>query len=469
MMEIKELESKHELYKRWADRWKYLEDSYEGGEDYERAMLLYRYVYEATETGKYKERIRQTPLDNQCESVIHTYSSFVWRQTPQRDLGRLKNNFECNALLEDADLEGTPFNEFMRMVQIKASIFGHAWLVIDKAAKRFRTLQEERRAGARPYVLYYSPLDVWDWRYERNAAGAWELALLKYVEVEHDKAGRRFRMYHIWRRDWFGVYRVQDGTADVETVVEGVNELGLVPAVCHYNKGKRYKGVGVSDIKDVAKMQQSIYNSLSELDQTIRNTNHTTLVKNRKDETAGGAGGVVIMDEETEPQKKPYLLQPQLFQMEGLLKAIEKKEDMINHMTHLSPVRKVRTQPVSGVAIQTEFQLLNALLTEKAAALQMTEYRLLRVFFRWIGRDADEQGVAIHYPAKFELRDRETDLRIIEQSKKLKVQSETFYRELDKRAAAVALEDDESLEKIIEEIEKASYAGMMSVADGEPE
>ena len=64
----------------------------------------------------------------------------------------------------------------------------------------------------------------------------------------------------------------------------------------------------------------------------------------------------------------------------GLLQAIEMKVEMINRMAHLTPVRTYRSAVASGVAIETEFQILNTLLAEKAAQLAVTENQLSRIF-----------------------------------------------------------------------------------------
>jgi len=159
------------------------------------------------------------------------------------------------------------------------------------------------------------------------------------------------------------------------------------------------------------------------------------------------------MAESTEAGKKPYLLQPQIFQLDGIIKSIEKKEEMINRMTHLAPVRSVRTQAESGEAIKTEFQLLNALLSEMASGLQMTEYRMLEIFCRWLGKEREGERVIIKYPEKFELRDREQDLSLLKEADGLTVNSPTFQRELQKLIASITLEDDAQLEEINGEIE----------------
>ncbi len=62
------------------------------------------------------------------------------------------------------------------------------------------------------------------------------------------------------------------------------------------------------------------------------------------------------------------------------LTAMEMKVEMINRMVHLMPVRTYRSMAASGVAIETEFQILNPLLAEKAAQLALTENQLFRIF-----------------------------------------------------------------------------------------
>ena len=87
------------------------------------------------------------------------------------------------------------------------------------------------------------------------------------------------------------------------------------------------------------------------------------------------------------PKKRPYLLQVDAEALLGLLQAIEMKVEIINRMVHLTPVRTYRSAVASGVAIETEFQILNTLLVEKAAQLALTENQLFRIFCRWEGVD----------------------------------------------------------------------------------
>ena len=68
-------------------------------------------------------------------------------------------------------------------------------------------------------------------------------------------------------------------------------------------------------------------------------------------------------------------------------------------------------------------------------------------------------GVIISHSQKFELRDRESNPRVIEQAKRLKVKSEVYQKELDKMVAKITLEDDTYLEKI-KEVTEVEYDGV---------
>jgi hypothetical protein len=83
------------------------------------------------------------------------------------------------------------------------------------------------------------------------------------------------------------------------------------------------RGVAVSDLQVVARMQRSMYNDMSELGQMVRGASNKTLVKNKGDDASTGAGRVIVLHEDTVPEKKPYLLQTDAEALLGLLQALE--------------------------------------------------------------------------------------------------------------------------------------------------
>ncbi len=161
------------------------------------------------------------------------------------------------------------------------------------------------------------------------------------------------------------------------------------------------------------------------------------------------------MDPDSVPGKTPYLLSADATALAGLLNAIDKKTEMINRMAHLTPVRTYRRQIISAVAMETEFQILNTLLSDKAAQLQLTEYRIFALFCDWEGIDASTTDYEVIYPSRFELRDKKADLEFIKEARDVAalINSVTLQRELNKQFARVALSDDDLIETVDKELD----------------
>ena len=77
-------------------------------------------------------------------------------------------------------------------------------------------------------------------------------------------------------------------------------------------------------------------------------------------------------------------------------------------------VRTTKTGISSGVALQTEFELLNARLSEKADNLQIAEEQLFNLYAMFQNTTFDGE---INYPDSFNIRDYATDLMFYPTSK----------------------------------------------------
>jgi hypothetical protein len=158
------------LYSRHRDRWQFLLNSYIGGEEYRKGGYLTRYQLESD--GEYAARLNNTPLDNQCKSIVSLYISFLFRQEPTRELGTLENTVWVEDLLEDADLDGRSMTAFMKDVATWTQVFGHAWVCVAKPNVGAMTAADEMAMGARPYLSVLTPLTVTDWAWKRQPNGA---------------------------------------------------------------------------------------------------------------------------------------------------------------------------------------------------------------------------------------------------------------------------------------------------------
>ena len=439
----------HPDYDRKMNDWNFHYRSYLGGQDYENGYFLHRYILETEE--EYLKRAEFTPLDNHCRNVIQIYSSFLFRVPPTRNFGSLTGDPQLQQFLMDADFDGRQYNNVIREAQVNASIYGTCWLIVDKPNSNAKTRAEELSQDIRPYISVYTPENVTNWKYERASNGRYYLTSLTVVE---DMMGKD-AIVKVWTPEDITTYKVEEFTIGYATkkptkIDEQENALGKIPAVVLYNQRTSKKGIGISDLSDVADLQKSIYNDYSEIEQLIRLSNHPSLVKTPNVEASAGAGSIIEMPEDLAPELKPYIIQPSSQSLESIMKTIQTKVDAINRITHMGAVRGTEKTVNSGIALQTEFQLLNARLSEKADYLQNTEEQIFDLYAKWQGTTFDGE---IFYPESFDLRDFSADLQFLQQAKASGVISDTFIKEVDKQIARAVVDDDEKIANIDAEID----------------
>ena len=440
----------HKDYQETVNNWEYYIRSYNGGYDYMVGQYLHRYNLELD--NEFNQRLANTPCDNHCKNIIQIYSSFLFRVRPSRDFGSLADEPTINNFLKDADLEGNSLNAVIKQAQNYASIYGHCFLILDKPNVTTNTRAEELEQDIRPYLSIVTPENVFDWNYERQLNGKYELNYLKIREEVDKKGGTYMRVWYPDRIDT--IYMAEREEPRVIDTVD--NMIGKIPAVILYNAKSHKRGIGQSDLTDIADLQKAIYNEYSEMEQLIRLTNHPSLVKTPSVNASAGAGAVIEMPDELEPNLKPYLLQPSGSSLQSIMDSIKNKVESINRIAHTGAVRTQKTGISSGVALQTEFELLNARLSEKADNLQISEEQLFRLYALFQNGVFDGE---INYPDSFNIRDYATDLMFYQQAKAINVQSPTLSKEIDKEIARAVVDDDEKLNIIFNEIDIKTEVG----------
>ena len=174
------LTSRHKHYEEKFNDWNFHLMSYLGGQDYQNAYQLNRYILETDE--EYLKRAENTPIDNHCKNVVQIYSSFLFRVPPTRDYGSLSGDTQLQSFLNDADLDGRSFDNVIREMQVNASIYGTCWAILDKPAVQTQTRAEEIQLDIRPYMSLYTPENVLNWNFERSLNGRYVLTSLTLLE-----------------------------------------------------------------------------------------------------------------------------------------------------------------------------------------------------------------------------------------------------------------------------------------------
>ena len=444
----------HKDYQENVKNWEYYIRSYNGGYDYTLGQYLNRYNLELD--NEFNQRLANTPCDNHCKNIIQIYSSFLFRVKASRDFGNMQDEASLESFLKDADLEGNSFTSVIKQAQNYASIYGHCMLILDKPSIQTNTKAEEINQEIRPYISIVTPENIFDWNFERQPNGKYILNYLK-IREEVDKSGGSYM--RLWYPDKVDTIYVEDGGTEPTLIDTATNQIGKIPAVILYNAKSHKRGIGQSDLTDIADLQKSIYNEFSEIEQLIRLTNHPSLVKTNSVNASAGAGAVIEMPDEMEPNLKPYLLQPSGQNLTSIMDSITKKVESINRIAHTGAVRTTRTQVSSGIALQTEFELLNARLSEKADNLQLAEEQIFNLYSDFQNSSFDGE---INYPDSFNIRDYASDLLFYQQAKAVNVQSNTLNKEIDKEIARSVVDDDEKLSQIFDEIDSNAETGQFT-------
>jgi len=441
--EIASLASGNEIYETYRSRWKYYLESYLGGIEYRRGQHLTRYQLETQ--AEYQARLLSTPLENHCASVVSVYNSFLFREPPSRSLPSIEDSQEYESFIKDCDYEGRDLDSFMKEVATWSSVFGHCWVIVAKPNVGAETRAAEQALGVRPYVSLLTPMVVLDWQWQRDPSGRYTLVYLRYVEdINGD-----IRVLKEWDPATIKTTRVDLAkNVILETQVD-TNELGIIPAVCAYNGRSVVRGIGISDLTDIADLQKFIYNCTSEIDQSIRLDSHPSLVKTPETQAGIGAGSIIHVPENLDPGLKPYVLEFSGASVESIKGMIEHAVASIDKLANIGAVRATESRTVSGVALETEFQLLNARLSEKADNFELAEEQIWRLWYLYQGREYDG---TIEYPGSFNVRDNDKEIN------QLKVARDTatdpkVLKEIDRKILEWLGVEDVELDDIDDELD----------------
>lgn len=384
----------------YKKRWQFYLESYMGGDEYRQAGHLTKYVNETPQ--EYEARLVSTPLDNHCRSVISVYTSFLFREDPDREFGMMAMDPTIKDFCKDADMDGRSIDAFMKEVAIWANVFGHCWIIVSKPNIGAVTMADEQVAGVRPYVNLLTPLAVIDWSWKRSPTGAYALDYIKYVEDTNDTMST----IKEWSNEIINTYVVDNDKKEVLEMYTEVNGLGKIPAIIAYGTRSPVRGIGASAISDIADHQKKIFNELSEVEQSIRLNGHPTVVKTSDVEMSAGAGSIALMPDNLDPGLKPYMLNVST-DIGAIYNSIQASVNAIDKMANTGAIRANEVRDMSGVAMRTEFELLNAKLAEMADNLELAEEQMWKLYAEYQGKTWDGE---IDYPGSFNIQDVEADV-----------------------------------------------------------
>jgi len=414
----------HSVYQYYINRWAFLNDAYTGGLDWYAGKNLEPYYKESRED--YEMRLRMTGLDNHVRTVTGIYNSFLYRRPIHRQLGEIENDSGFESFMRDADLDGQSFDSWIKGVSTKAMVYGQVWILLDKSDAEVATKADELNLGIRPYVSMFTPENVLDFEWERQANGAYELTYLKIKEEVVNKT-QYIREY---TKDSISVYRVDAQEKTAKLHKEYPNTVGKIPAVCVYASRSNTRGLGHSLISDIADLQKNIFEEYNECIQLIRISNHPSLVLQEGVEASAGAGSIVKLPSNQDPNLRPYLLQPNGGNIQAILDSIEKKIEAIDRMACLGGIRSLESRRLSGIALTVEFNLLSAKLSDIASQMEHAEEQIWKLYAEFQGIEYTGE---IEYTRNFSIQDKANDIAMLKMAKDAKIEDANIRRKIDEK------------------------------------
>jgi hypothetical protein len=163
--------------------------------------------------------------------------------------------------------------------------------------------------------------------------------------------------------------------------------------------------------------------------ESIKLDTHPSLVATPSTNVGTGAGALIHIEETLDPGLKPYALEFSGASIESIYRAIDHTTDAIDKMANTGAVRATESRVMSGVAMETEFQLLNARLSEKADNMELAEEQIWKIYAYY--QNAEWNG-DVDYPGSFNIRDTASEINQLRTARET-ASDPKVIREIDRR------------------------------------
>lgn len=444
------LSYKHPDYLDYVQKWAKYSNCYEAND-------IYRYIHRHLRESDvmFEQRVKRGYYYNYVSAIVDLFISYLFHSPIVRDFGKSPDLF--NYLMDDCDLAGTSYSDFMVLAATQAQINGHVGILVDapKVTTPFQNEADRKAAKHRPYLSLIHATQIQDWELDRFGNFEW-------IKIEFKKPQERtftqtveedVRYFLIWSKTEWQEWRVEDENPIL--LDKGTHDLGCVPIVIMRNERlPRHPWFGLSAIRDISDINIAILNWASMGDEEIfeRCLNILTMERDEGDAAAEMSHHNVL--EYASGSHPPAYLIPGTTPLDMVGAWIDRAKDEIYRIAKLggSVGLQGTRSAASGIAYAFEFNETNQSLSKKAASTEHAEQQIMKLISLW--QNSKEFDGRITYPREFGVEDYLSDLNILMAGRNT-LTSETAIKELEKKVTnkIFSLEDPELRQKIAKEID----------------
>lgn len=334
---------------------------------------------------KFAARCAVATYENHLRQACERFVGYLGRKPPQRE--------GCDsplhqALLENADLAGSPLNVWMVSMALQTRARGCMLVLVRMPEGDLGpSLQAQLEQRAVPYLLAIHPERVVRYAIDRQG-----LLTLVAFEVAEQIEGRNEDVVHEWSADALRVFR-----ADSTLLRTEPHPFGVCPVLALTENGQPFPQIG--KYAQIADLSRRLFNARSELDEILRSQTFSLLTLQVPQEASASfdaqAAGATIGTHSmlVHSGTTPAFIAPDSGPAQVYLAVIEQLQQAISRigMEAVTETGKFASSE-SGVARKLRFEALNADIATFSRQLQALERRIWALFSRALGLVDRTQG-----------------------------------------------------------------------------
>jgi len=445
-IEVKELLKKGKELAEHENEQEFLKKSYVGGQEYREGEFLIRHVREAKKS--FGRRLKQAVYTNYVSPIIDIYNSYLHKDKVTRTNEGI-NPALYEAYSDDADLEGRSHSKVMREISRLAALLGSVGILVDSPSNLTGNLGSDLSNGLHTYTKLYTLENIINMIFDYSTGRP----ILDMIVLHEDFSEGAYEHYVIYTRTEFFRFKKKARGQPV-FISQGDHNLGTVPFVFHKNKDGMLEDSGASDVIDIAELNKRVYQFDSAAMEIIENTAFPFLEVPRLPNVGGDSGDVEIGTTnvlEYEPDGSAgggghRYVEPSGQSLDSILQWRNQTLEDIRYHSKIGGTDSTKTggNAESGISLELRFQQLNAVLSEKAEAMENTEMAIFNLLALWNGMD---YAGSIEYTRRFGVRDLGMELDTIMKADSF-VNSLKFKEEASRKIISRVLGESATIEEV---------------------
>ncbi|WP_223644349.1 DUF4055 domain-containing protein [Corallococcus sp. EGB] len=404
--------------------------------------------YHAEEDAAYKERLQRAVLLNVFGKTVRNLAAKPFSK-PVR-LGEAAPE-PLRVLVDDVDRQGSDITAWARGVFRDGLGKGLAHILVDFPAvdpETVKTLEDEQRAGLRPYFVHVSAESLIA-AYAETVNGVEVLTHVRIRESETRRDGFeevQVERVRVLERDNWAIYE-RSGTSEWEVAASGPNTLGFVPLVTWYAGERTALCAAKPPLMDLADKNVEHWQSASDQRNVLTVARFPMLAASGLEPDGGGEGGKGAGKVPVGPHALLTTSSPQgkFYYVEHTGAAIaagrQDLEDLKDEMAMLGVELLVRK---SGSTTATEKSINTAQAHSELQAMAESFGDALELAFyfaaRWLALEVDDASLKVEVNTDFGISEGDAQgLDVLFKARAAReISREAFLSELKRRGVLMA-------------------------------